>query len=1161
MGVRGERPIVSFPARGRRSGWGGRVARLIFSNRYATESYHGGLIQGATPLELRLLDTVAFVAGNTEPNTGFDLAQAWSRDTGFILLLGAPATNPIRLGQALLEAPWTQDAKLVWVANPNDPPAEWIRAAFALESGEPALKAPVALDMTRETGGYRLRFGKGVKIELQAASESLAFSGPGIGFGRGEAPLEVDAAGMTLALAEQPAPTFRFAFGMPGGDALTAELDALGVGFWYTRPGDTGGRQAFRYPLFQRHPGHDGLACTARIAPARLRDAGASSIAAIPVARQPSYYVTWFRTVFGRSVLIGPDSSGFRLVFNATTDAGLGMAPEGRFKLRFSDQAVAADLTAAAVEAAAKEAQEFACGAVGTERISVAPELVGSLMLDLRAGCPGAVTTQAGETALTDTTTTAWARLSATGGELTYEAQPAGQAAWFVATGNDGGAVPMLPYLPIAVARIGDGAQAPFWPMVPLAGLERASSAPALALETTAIAPARKAILDREEAEREETGDRRTLFSAVAAFDEVEKFTAVTPGGLEASFVREDGVERWEAVELARLLATVPGNVGRLRFAGAKGVVEPLRAALLTSQQFLVISDPAAIRPFFENDDAKVTLRGWEFLLDPATWSDHGTILIVKNTPVAMQSLLGDTGAWTSGGAFNRNAAAVSRRLLAIAAEARASLQDSRERLARFAGEDEPLAEPDLQFFVQTVLDSPDWNGVLFLNAGLGRFPNDLAGMRAGIDPDRLYAHHLGVTQTPFTTLAELQNRSSSMFGLIRYDSRGQPKGNGLEYVFRVRELGVRFADSDIRDFRATVDLSLGPMFGQRATLEDGGPAVSEMVGARHRRGDEDVYAFTAGEPIRLKFGTGPLRGVDLLQGEFSTESVSLLPGGTTQTVFNFAGALRFDCVSSGNERYDIFSFDELAFSNLAIHMDFRNDQPRKPNYAFSIGNLQLSESLSRARRASLYEGLPLKLGQVIEGTAKPDSLGNMTVQLPDSPRSLPKTWYGLTQVLDMGSLSDIAGTAGLEAKLLVAWGPMAGQFYVGLNISGLGLSGSASELSLLGVLKLKVYALALRNQGDQWALLMSGMTLGVFRKTLPPGGAFEFYVFGVPDPSGSANSLGWYGAWVAEEKKKTNATEGPRGLSAADDAPAALPVIAGSPRLRFRDVLEFEGD
>lgn len=1127
---------------------------LIFSNRYGTGSYHGGLIQGATPLELRLLDTVAFVARGTGPNSDFDVAQAWNRASGFVLLLGSPAIDPIALGEAVLACKWAQDAKLVWIANPNDPPAEWIHAAFALDSGGTALKRAVELDLTREDGGYRMRFAKGAGVALHSEAESLVFSGAGIAFGRGETQFEIDAAGATLALGEPPAPTFGFGFGIPG-EALAAGLDALGAGFWYTRPGESGERDAFRYPLFQHHPGHDGLACTARIAPARLLDPAASAIAAVPVAKQPSYYVTWFRTIYGRSVLLGPEERGFELFFNATTRTGFGMAPQGRFRLRFSDQAV--DLAAVAVEAAAKEGHEFACGAVGTERIAVPAELANGVTLELRAGCPGAVVTQAGETALAGATTTAWARLWAAGADLTYQAQPSGQAAWFVATGNDGGAVPMMPYLPIAVARIGE--QAPFWPMVPLAGLDRAGSAAALALETSAIGPARKAILDREEAAREVADGRRALLSAVAAFDDGEKVTAVTPGGLEASFVREDDVERWEAVEIARLLATVPGNSGKLRFAGEQGIVEPLRSALLTSQQFLVVSDPAAIRPFFSGDDARAMLRGWEFLLDPASWADHGTILIVKNTPATMQSLLGDTGAWTSAGAFNRNVAAVSRRLLAIAEEARASLKDGRESLARLSGEDEPLTEPDLAFFVNTVLDSPAWTGTLLLSAGLGRFPNDLAGMRAGIDPTRLYAHHLGVTQTPFTTLAELQNRSSSMFGLIRYDSSGQARGNGLEYVFRVRELGVRFADSDIRDFRATVDLSLGPVFGQRATLDDGRPAVSEMVGARHRRGEDDVYAFTAAEPIRLRLGTGPLQGIDLLQGEFATESVSPEPGGMTKTVFNFAGTLRFDLVTSGQQDYDLFAFDELAFSNLAIHMDFRNDQPRKPTYAFSIGNLQLSESLSRARRASLYAGLPLKLGQLIEGTGKPDALGNMTVQLPDPPRKLPKTWYGLTQILDMGSLSDIAGTAGLEAKILVAWGPSAGQFYVGLNISGLGLSGSASELSLLGVLKLKVYALSLRHQGEQWALLMHGMTLGVFSKTLPPGGAFEFYVFGMPDPSGSANSLGWYGAWVAEEKK-SKAAESPR-RRLATDMPVASPVIASSPRLRFRDVLEFEGD
>jgi len=305
--------------------------------------------------------------------------------------------------------------------------------------------------------------------------------------------------------------------------------------------------------------------------------------------------------------------------------------------------------------------------------------------------------------------------------------------------------------------------------------------------------------------------------------------------------------------------------------------------------------------------------------------------------------------------------------------------------------------------------------------------------------------------------------------------------------------------------------------------------------------------------------GNGPLRQVDLEQGEFATMSVAPDPGGLTRTAFNFAGALVFAEVTSGDEVYDVLSFDALAFSDLSVRMEFRNDQPQNPTYKFLIEDLQLSEALSIARKRSLFEGMPLKLDTLIEGAAKPDSLGNMNVQLPKPSAALPARWYGVTQVLDLGTLSDVAGAAGLEARLLTAWGPGPGQYYVGLNISGPGLSGSASELSLLGVLKLKIYSLSLRQREGQWTLLLHGMTLGVFGKTLPPGGAFELYVFGVPDSSGSANSLGWYGAWLADEKKPELTGGGSPLASLAGSAAArGLPTISASPRLRFRSPSQF---
>jgi hypothetical protein len=1135
--------------------------RLSFTNEYGSGSFYLGVIRGDNPLDVRLLGTLGFVLPGKLTPTSYSLAEAWAEEKGAIVLLGAQAANPRTLAGEIEKTLLDETGvRLVWIANPDALPSRWIRAIFPLrQDGEKrVLKRDVEMEITGEPGGYRFHFNEGLAIGIDAARDSLVF-GDGIAqFGRGSA--RFGAESMRTALANVTGPAFTFDFTVPGGHELVKGLDALGLGLWYSRQQVDGGRVAFRYPFFETNQKHGRLDCSARITPAALLEPVASRIDAYSPGEPAPYYTTWLRTVFDRRVLA--QAPEFAMLFNATQPGSYGLSPEGRFSLRFSNRAEdEARLKAADLD------RSIACGGSGTERIVVAPALEDSLKLELKAGRPSAARDGDDTLSLADDTTTAWMRISASD-KLVYEAQPDGQAAMYLATGMPESKVPLMPFLPLQAAIIPPEPAAQLLPMVPLAGLTGPTRDAAITLETAAIAPARKAQLGVADHAGNAAAESPSwllpanMRSGVKDAAGDEQFTAITPRGLEANFTRTANGDRWDSVQIARLLKVLPDNDGKLRFAGANGIVEPLLSALLTSQQFLVVSDPAAIKPFFSGDDAKVTLAGWEFLLDPDQWVKRGTILILKNTPVAMQALLGDLGSWTSASAFNRNPAATSRQLLSIAAEAREAVKTGQEQFAAITGELPENGEQDLKFFVETVLDSPNWNGFLFLSAQLGSIPKDLAGMRAGITPGQLYVHHLGVTQTPFTTLADLQNRSSSMFGLIRYYDTNDARGNGLAYDFRVRELGVRFVDSDIRDFRATVELSFGPVFGQRATL-DGGPAVATMMGVRHRRGTGDSYTFTTLGKIELKLGNGPLSRVDIEQGEFITMSVAAEPGGLTRTAFNFAGSLVFLPVTSGDEVYDILSFDALAFSDLSVRMEFANDQPQKPTYKFLIDDLQLSEARSKARKRSLYEGMPLKLDALIEGSAKPDTLGNMNVQLPMPAVTLPARWYGVTQTLDLGTLSDVAGAAGLEAKLLTAWGPAPGQYYVGLNISGPGLSGAASELSLLGVLKLKVYALKLRHHEGQWTMLLQGVTLGVFSKTLPPGGAFEFYVFGVPDPSGSANSLGWYGAWLADQKKKPELAGSPPLLAGAaqSDAASVLPLISASPRLRFRSPSQIHSD
>lgn len=1135
------------------------VERLAFTSEYNSGNFYLGAIRSKNPLDVKLLNTLGFVLPGEVTRVCYDLAAAWSEEKGAIVILGAPASDPLTLAQDI-ERTLLHEAglRLIWIANPDAEPSKWNYAAFPLgkEGSKRVLLRDVEMAITGEHEGYRFHFKKGLSIGIDAAAGALLFGDGVAQFGRAAALFSAGTSGMTADLTRLAGPAFEFKFDIPGGDALVNGLDELGLGLWFSRQQSGGGRSAFRYPFFETNPKHMGLACSARITPAALLEPNSSRIELYPSSAPAPYYSTWLRTVFDRRLIVQP-TSGFAMLFNETNPGAFGLSPEGQFTLRFSNRA---DVPADA-DGVVELDRSIACGGSGTERIVVAPALEQSLTLELKAGYPAAALSGEGALTLAKDTTTAWMRIWAAD-SLVYQAQPDGQAAMYLATGQDDPKVPLLPYLPLQAASMPSGSAAPWIPMVARAGLVGPSRDAAIKLEAAAIAPARKAQLgvkghsiDSVATDSPRWILPRYLGSKDRAEGVDEPFTSITPQGLEAKFTRTGSGDRWDSVQIARLLEVFPGNKGNLRFAGANGIVDPLLSALLTSQQFLVVSDAAVIKPFFSGADAKVTLANWELLLDPDEWAKNGTILILKNTPVAMQALLGDLGAWTSASTFNRSPGVTSRELLQIAADARQAEGEADKRFAAMTGDAAGHAEQDLKFFVETVLDSPDWNGFLFLNAGLGQVPPDLAGMRAGVDPKRLYVHHLGVTQTPFTTLQDLENRSSSMFGLIRYDDTNAARGNGLDYGFRVRELGVRFADSDIRDFRATVELSFGRVFGQRATLGDGSPAILEMVGARQRRESGDSYTFMTTQQTELKLGSGPLNRVKLEQGEFITMSVAPEPNGLTRTAFNFAGALCFLAVKSGEEVYDVLSFDELAFSDLSIQMEFANDQPQKPTYKFLIDDLQLSEAKSKARRQSLYEGMPLKLDSLIEGAEKPDALGNMNVQLPKPPAPLPARWYGVTQVLDLGTLSDVAGAAGLEASLLTAWGPGPGQYYVGLNISGPGLSGSATELSLLGVLKLKIYSLALRQREGQWTLLLHGVTLGIFGKTLPPGGTFELYVFGVPDPSGSANSLGWYGAWNADDQKKPELFNRETLLASVASSGATLgqQLISSSPRLRFR--------
>ncbi len=86
----------------------------------------------------------------------------------------------------------------------------------------------------------------------------------------------------------------------------------------------------------------------------------------------------------------------------------------------------------------------------------------------------------------------------------------------------------------------------------------------------------------------------------------------------------------------------------------------------------------------------------------------------------------------------------------------------------------------------------------------------------------------------------------------------------------------------------------------------------------------------------------------------------------------------------------------------------------------------------------------------------------------------------------------------------------------VGLKLPG--STGAKNELTVEGVLKITMFAVTLTYDGAAFLLKLTGIALSLFGKSLPPGGSFDIFVFGDPDPAAGANSLGWYGAYKKDQ-------------------------------------------
>lgn len=840
--------------------------------------------------------------------------------------------------------------------------------------------------------------------------------------------------------------------------------------------------------------------------------------------------------------------------------------------------------------------------------------------------------------ALTALGTTSWSWLSA-GNTVRYYAQPE-DASFY--TGGDAG---FLNYLEISAATLTSDEAAPSFPMVGYAGLDTEQADFAREIEARGIAPERR----RQIGLITGTQWMPAAIRGVPMELPETTIPAVSPPGLAIGYAGDDVPWAWLAIGntgtssdglpdlrftaidgafrqalLTNRLFMVLGAAGTVLANGsvayqltpvslgliralppAKGVpvdvynavaaaaaaasykVYPTETAfnamltsavpLITSEQMLVFQRFAGL--------LSPAIGDWLFRMSPRNWAapdrtgPKNARLIFKFVgDRALADLVADTSGWSWPEASSDDGKA-------------STARDDIQSIIRAARDAQATAKANGQVspyerFLQ-VVDDPDWAGVLALSVEvpLDSLPEPLQPLAAGIDPSGFYAHHLGLTATPFTSdNGTIQFDITSSFGLIDYQNPvDQYFSSDIAFSFRVQQLTVGFENGKLSSFASSVQLMVNRLFGADTRLfpsEHGNNLILDGVyqSERNDGGDaRDTYLFAQREAGAFQLQLSTLIEVGVDQTRLVTVRAADPAGGnaTVTAAFQMTGRLRFaepenfdpfcwgppaaptDPDAQADAEADAVEAAGLAYTNYAIVMSFSLSDAANVLFSVQEAAIALDPANSPARTNSLFARFPLRLTGIVAtpdpkvtgqaaSAADPESAGFVSVSAPLQQGKLTQPWYGLIYEVDLGTLGALAGSVGLTVRLLAGWSPANNPegrtaVYFGVALPGvekmLGVT-----LPLQGILDIGFRTIQFTTYDDvegrrQYLMRLRDFGLHVLGLSFPPGHN-DITLFGNPNQT-SNTKLGWYAAYdngKSDDKKSQR-----RSALAADRRPRLI--------------------
>lgn len=342
-----------------------------------------------------------------------------------------------------------------------------------------------------------------------------------------------------------------------------------------------------------------------------------------------------------------------------------------------------------------------------------------------------------------------------------------------------------------------------------------------------------------------------------------------------------------------------------------------LQQALAANKLFLVVSHRDTLS---DDTDAgfssnSVAISGWSFIADIPLKAENvvRSIMVMKFADgTSLANMVADTSQWRDPDNFT-DAAPISARLQSIIADVRAK--------AAAAGGSSASADTDADVaryyktFLDTVIDAPNWAGIVVFDAALGNpndMPREIRGLLPGMvvtrttagvggnsysaatnrmDPS-FKAHHLridiahvkqgsdnsieGIENSSMSALVDYTNQNSPVTGVSRWTDNSKSAievdaiANISDFSYRVKFMRIVFENSYIKNFISDVTLRFHRLFKETPAivdLPDGTKSINviDLSGSLQQIDGIPTYVFRFGcvDPLKNNFIVCAEKGLD----------------------------------------------------------------------------------------------------------------------------------------------------------------------------------------------------------------------------------------------------------------------------------------------------------